>query len=135
MHKKTPNPIDKQVGNQVRIRRLALGMSQTKLADAIGLTFQQVQKYEKGSNRISASRLQHIASVLQVPVSYFFENAPRFSELEHGAMASPSISNMSRFLSTDEGAALNNAFVQIKDNRLRRRIVSLVEQIAGGRED
>src|SRR5579884_3539019 len=74
--KKAPNPIDKHVGSRVRMRRMMLGMSQEKLGDAIGLTFQQVQKYEKGSNRIGASRLQQIALILQVPVSFFFEGAP-----------------------------------------------------------
>ena len=74
--KKSPNPIDKHVGNRVRMRRMMLRMSQEKLGDALGLTFQQVQKYEKGTNRIGASRLQQIAHTLQVPVSFFFEGAP-----------------------------------------------------------
>jgi DNA-binding XRE family transcriptional regulator len=68
-----PNPIDKHVGSRLRMRRLMLDMSQTDIADALGLTFQQVQKYEKGSNRISASRLQHLSQILQVPVPFFFE--------------------------------------------------------------
>src|ERR1043166_5329500 len=76
MVKKAPNPIDKHVGSRVRMRRMMLGMSQEKLGDALGLTFQQVQKYEKGSNRIGASRLQQISLILQVPVSFFFEGAP-----------------------------------------------------------
>ena len=70
------NPIDKHVGSRLRMRRLMLEMSQSKLADALGLTFQQVQKYEKGANRIGASRLQHISQILQVPVPFFFEGAP-----------------------------------------------------------
>jgi transcriptional regulator with XRE-family HTH domain len=74
--KKSPNPIDKHVGSRVRMRRMMLAMSQEKLGDALGLTFQQVQKYEKGTNRIGASRLQAIANILQVPVSFFFEGAP-----------------------------------------------------------
>jgi transcriptional regulator with XRE-family HTH domain len=74
--KKLPNPTDKYVGARVRMRRLMLDMSQTTLADALGLTFQQVQKYEKGTNRIGASRLQHISQFLQVPISFFFEGAP-----------------------------------------------------------
>ena len=77
MVKKAPNPIDKHVGSRVRMRRMMLGMSQEKLGDALGLTFQQVQKYEKGSNRIGASRLQQISHILQVPVSFFFEGARR----------------------------------------------------------
>ena len=76
MAKKAPNPIDKHVGARVRMRRMMLSMSQEKLGDALGLTFQQVQKYEKGTNRIGASRLQQIANILQVPVSFFFEGAP-----------------------------------------------------------
>jgi transcriptional regulator with XRE-family HTH domain len=75
MPKRAPNPIDKHVGSRVRMRRLKLNMSQTDLGNALGLTFQQVQKYEKGSNRVSASRLQHISQILQVPVPFFFEGA------------------------------------------------------------
>ena len=74
--KKAPNPIDKHVGSRVRMRRMMLGMSQEKLGDALDLTFQQVQKYEKGTNRIGASRLQQISHILQVPVAFFFEGAP-----------------------------------------------------------
>src|SRR5215467_12019541 len=74
--KKAPNPIDKHVGSRVRMRRKMLAMSQTKLGDALGLTFQQVQKYEKGTNRMGASRLDHIAHILQVPIPFFFEGAP-----------------------------------------------------------
>src|SRR5437868_15209189 len=77
MAKKAPNPIDKYVGGRVRMRRMMLGMSQEKLGDGLGLTFQQVQKYEKGTNRIGASRLQTIAHILQVPVSFFFDEAPQ----------------------------------------------------------
>ena len=76
MAKKAPNPIDKHVGSRVRMRRMMLSMSQEKLGDALGLTFQQVQKYEKGTNRIGASRLQQISHILQVPVAFFFEGAP-----------------------------------------------------------
>jgi DNA-binding XRE family transcriptional regulator len=76
MAKKVPNPVDKHVGSRVRMRRMMLGMSQGKLGDALDLTFQQVQKYEKGTNRIGASQLQHISHILQVPVAFFFEGAP-----------------------------------------------------------
>ena len=79
MAKKAPNPIDKHVGSRVRMRRMMLGMSQEKLGDALGLTFQQVQKYEKGTNRIGASRLQQISHILQVPVAFFFEGAPHIA--------------------------------------------------------
>src|SRR5262252_3005385 len=74
--KKAPNPIDQHVGRRVRMRRLMLAMSQEKLGDALGLTFQQVQKYEKGANRIGASRLEQISHILQVPIEFFFEGAP-----------------------------------------------------------
>lgn len=79
-HPKTPNAIDVHVGSRVRLRRMMLGMSQEKLGDHLGITFQQVQKYEKGTNRVGASRIQAIARVLSVPVAFFFENAPGGSE-------------------------------------------------------
>jgi len=107
-----------------------LGMSQEKLGDALGLTFQQVQKYEKGTNRIGASRLQQIAHFLQVPVSFFFEGGPDLAG-PAGTMEAPSPSYVSDFLATSEGLALTKAFMQIKDPKLRRRIVDLVSQIAG----
>jgi transcriptional regulator with XRE-family HTH domain len=131
MAKKTPNPIDKHVGSRVRMRRMMLGMSQEKLGDSLGLTFQQVQKYEKGTNRIGASRLQQISNILQVPVSFFFDGAPR-SEGHHGGMGeAPSPAYVSDFLATSDGLSLTKAFMQIKNAKLRRRIVDLVEQIAG----
>jgi transcriptional regulator with XRE-family HTH domain len=77
--KKVPNPTDKHVGSRVRMRRMMLSMSQQKLADGLGLTFQQVQKYERGANRIGASRLQQISHLLQVPIAFFFEGAPNAS--------------------------------------------------------
>src|SRR5581483_4327424 len=84
-----PNPIDVHVGARVRLRRTALGMSQEKLGDAIGLTFQQVQKYERGTNRIGASRLYELSRVLEVPVSFFFE------ELDHEVIAGTRIAGLS----------------------------------------
>src|SRR5437868_1148467 len=133
MAKKAPNPIDKHVGSRVRMRRMMLGMSQEKLGDAIGLTFQQVQKYEKGTNRIGASRLQQIAQTLQVPVSFFFEGAPTESAAP-GDGDAPSPSFVSDFLASADGLALTRAFMQIKDSKLRRRIVDLVEGIASQTE-
>ena len=128
--RKSPNPTDKHVGARVRMRRMMLGMSQEKLGDALGLTFQQVQKYEKGSNRIGASRLQHIAQILQVPVSFFFDGGPA-SEGTRGAAALASPSYVSDFLATRDGLALAKAFMDIKDKKLRRCIVALVEEIVG----
>ena len=131
MAKKAPNPTDKHVGSRVRMRRMMLGMSQEKLGDALGLTFQQVQKYEKGTNRIGASRLQQISHILQVPVAFFFEGAPGPQRLRDGMGEAPSPAYVSDFLATSEGLALTKAFMRIKQPKLRRRIVDLVEQIAG----
>src|ERR1700761_7989953 len=130
--KKTPNPTDKHVGSRVRMRRMMLGMSQEKLGDALGLTFQQVQKYEKGTNRIGASRLQQIAHILQVPVEFFFEGAPGAQTIGRGETGdAPSPAYVSDFLATSDGLALTKAFMRIDDAKLRRRIVDLVEHIAG----
>jgi transcriptional regulator with XRE-family HTH domain len=128
--KKAPNPTDKHVGARVRMRRMMLGMSQEKLGDALGLTFQQVQKYEKGANRIGASRLQQISNILQVPVSFFFEGAPHIGGPHASGMSeAPSPAYVSDFLATSDGLALTKAFMQIDDPKLRRRIVDLVEQM------
>lgn len=137
MTKKAPNPIDKHVGSRVRMRRMMLAMSQEKLGDALGLTFQQVQKYEKGTNRIGASRLQQIANILQVPVSFFFEGVPDLGDVaaRDGMGEAPSPSYVSDFLATSDGLALTKAFMRIHDVKLRRRIVDLVEHIAGKTPD
>src|SRR5262245_25665476 len=100
MAKKAPNPIDKHVGSRVRMRRMMLGMSQEKLGDALGLTFQQVQKYEKGTNRIGASRVQQISQILQVPVAFFFEGAPDLQPHQAGMNEAPSPAYVSDFLAT-----------------------------------
>ena len=131
MAKKAPNPIDKHVGSRVRMRRMMLNMSQSKLGDGLGLTFQQVQKYEKGTNRIGASRLQQIAHILQVPVSFFFEGAPQVPGSKVTSLhEAPSPAYVTEFLATSDGISLTKAFMRIKNNKLRRRIVDLVEQIA-----
>src|SRR3977135_1242051 len=100
------NPTDKHVGSRVRMRRLMLDMSQTDVADALGLTFQQVQKYEKGTNRIGASRLQHLTEILGVPISFFFEGAPTVPGTAVGKGVVPSPAYVSDFLATSEGLAL-----------------------------
>jgi transcriptional regulator with XRE-family HTH domain len=128
--KKAPNPIDRHVGSRVRMRRMMLSMSQEKLGDSLGLTFQQVQKYEKGTNRIGASRLQQISDILQVPVAFFFEGAPVLSGEAGGLGEAPSPAYISDFLATSDGLALTKAFIEIKDSKVRRRIVDLVEAIA-----
>jgi transcriptional regulator with XRE-family HTH domain len=133
MAKKGPNPVDKHVGSRVRMRRLMLGMSQTTLADGLGLTFQQVQKYEKGTNRIGASRLQHLASILQVPVPFFFEGLPT-EQNSKGLMGNTSPSDVFEFLATTDGVRLARAFTRIPDAKLRRTIVDVAEQISGPRK-
>jgi transcriptional regulator with XRE-family HTH domain len=134
MATKTPNPTDKYVGSRVRMRRLMLGMSQDKLADALGLTFQQVQKYEKGTNRISASRLQAISQTLDTPVHFFFEGGPQSAKGGHGSGESCSPTYVTDFLATSDGLTLVAAFVRIKDASLRRSIVRMVEAITEKRE-
>jgi transcriptional regulator with XRE-family HTH domain len=127
---KAPNPVDKYVGSRVRMRRIMLGMSQEKLGEALGLTFQQIQKYEKGTNRVGASRIQQISEVLQVPVSFLFEGGPSGAAAAEGFNDGGSPTYVSDFLATSEGLALTRAFTKITDAKLRRSIVDLVEQIA-----
>jgi transcriptional regulator with XRE-family HTH domain len=127
---KAPNPVDKYVGSRVRMRRIMLGMSQEKLGEALGLTFQQIQKYEKGTNRVGASRLQQISEVLHVPVSFLFDGGPSGVATSEGSAESASPAYIADFLATSEGLALTRAFTRIPDSKLRRSIVDLVEQIA-----
>jgi transcriptional regulator with XRE-family HTH domain len=127
---KSPNPTDRHVGSRVCMRRKMLSMSQTDLADAVGVTFQQIQKYEKGTNRISASRLLQISRVLQVQISFFFED-PRGPSGRTRVQQVHSPDYVSEFLTTNDGLALTKAFMLIKDAKLRRRIVNLVQQIVG----
>ncbi|HSI41583.1 MAG TPA: helix-turn-helix domain-containing protein [Xanthobacteraceae bacterium] len=130
MTKKSPNPVDKHVGSRVRMRRMMVSMSQEKLGESLGITFQQIQKYEKGTNRIGASRLQHISTVLGVPVAFFFEGAPP-STIAGGFAEDPAPTYVADFLATSEGLALTRAFTKITDSKVRRRVVDLVEAIAG----
>jgi transcriptional regulator with XRE-family HTH domain len=134
--KKSPNPVDRHVGTKVRMRRILLGMTQEKLGEALGLTFQQIQKYEKGTNRIGASRLQQISTTLQVPPSFFFAGAPSTDDAaDEGADTSvcdaPRASDVLEFIATVEGVRLNKAFAQITDAKVRKRIVELVTTLAG----
>ncbi len=130
MATKAPNPIDKYVGSRVRMRRIMLGMSQEKLGEALGLTFQQIQKYEKGTNRVGASRIQQISEILQVPVSFLFEGGPTSTTGGNGFSEGTSPTYVADFLATSEELALTRAFTRITDAKLRRSIVDLVEQIA-----
>ncbi len=134
MAKKSPDPTDMHVGSRVRMRRMMLSMSQEKLADGLGLTFQQVQKYEKGTNRIGASRLQQIAHILQVEVSFFFEGAPHVAGFPARKNDAPSPAYVSDFLATADGLTIAKAFMRIGDAKLRRLIADLIENIAAGTE-
>lgn len=125
MIKKTPNPIDVFVGSRVRLRRLMVGMSQEALADRLGVTFQQVQKYEKGTNRISASRLQAISDVFRVPPSFFFQD-----EENAAPSAGQETGDVSTFVSSKEGLDLNRAFLKIEDTGVRKSIIALATALS-----
>src|SRR5260370_11894582 len=129
------NMIDAYVGARLRMRRVMLGMSQSTLGKHLGVTFQQVQKYEKGANRISASRLQQTARVLDVSPSYFFEGAPAQQPTAGGLAAESQQSFVVDFLATAEGVHLNRAFLRIPDPKVRRRIVDLVVALAAPEDD
>src|SRR3954462_1232159 len=116
---KDPQPVDRHVGSRVRMRRMMIGMSQEKLGEACGITFQQIQKYEKGMNRMGASRLHHIARILQVPVEFFYEGVP--SGPDSGKpLADTSSGSMTDFLGTSDGLELVRAFMAVKDAKVRR---------------
>jgi transcriptional regulator with XRE-family HTH domain len=117
------HPTDKHVGARLRMRRLMLDKSQGDIAKALGLTFQQLQKYEKGANRISASRLQHLCEILGVQVPFFFEGLPDMPEIDGESAA------LNGVLATVDGLALVTAYTRIRDPKVRRAIVALVEQI------
>jgi transcriptional regulator with XRE-family HTH domain len=130
-NKKRPNPTDIHVGSRIRMRRNMLGMSQEKLGEHLGITFQQIQKYEKGTNRVGASRLQAIASILDVPVSFFFAEAPGAETAEPTGMSEgKSAPFVVDFINTGEGLQLNRAFARITDPKIRRRIIDLVKALA-----
>lgn len=135
-----PNPVDIHVGGRVRFRRMLLGMSQERLGERLGLTFQQVQKYEKGINRIGASRLYDLAHVLGVPVQFFYDEAPGAYDHTTGTRDVPGMadqqteSQITEFLNTRDGLELNRAFVRITDPKVRRSIVDLVRSL-GSNDD
>ena len=129
-----PNPIDIYVGSRVRFRRMMLGMSQERLGESLGLTFQQIQKYEKGANRIGASRLFALSQVLQVPVQFFFDELPGAYDqksVPHGGglVEGPQDSVLFEFLGTRDGLELNRAFLRVSDIKVRRSIVDLVRSL------
>ena len=126
-NKKKPNPIDIHVGSRIRLRRTMLGMSQEKLGESLGITFQQIQKYEKGTNRISASRLQAISDVFRVPPSFFFQdddNAASATGVAHET------GDVSTFVSSKEGLDLNRAFLKIGDSGVRKSIIALATALS-----
>jgi transcriptional regulator with XRE-family HTH domain len=125
---RTPNPVDIHVGSRVRLRRLLLGMSQEKLGDELGVTFQQVQKYERGANRIGASRLFRVATVLQVPIGFFFEGleATPVSGFAEGDQT-PLIDD---FINSPEGVALAAAFARIREPAVRRKLLELARTLS-----
>ncbi|QFU14930.1 helix-turn-helix domain-containing protein [Microvirga thermotolerans] len=126
--KKSTGSIDKEIGSRVRMRRISVGMSQEKLGDLLGLTFQQVQKYEKGTNRISASRLVDIAKILGVDIHFFFNGIQ--SGKEGSGFAEESSPYISDVMSTPEGLQLVRTFTAIKNPRVRKSIVQLVSALA-----
>jgi transcriptional regulator with XRE-family HTH domain len=132
MPKKQANPIDVQVGNRVRILRMLIGMSQERLGDLLGLTFQQVQKYEKGVNRIGAGRLFEVSRILNVPVDFFYEGLPTgpLPANETDAAAPP----VMEFVSSGEGLQLSLAFMKVKDAKVRKRVLDLVKTLADEEE-
>jgi transcriptional regulator with XRE-family HTH domain len=125
---KRPNPTDVYVGSRIRMRRKMLGLSQEKLGEKLGITFQQIQKYEKGTNRVGASRLQAMSDALEVPVSFFFPE-PTSSSGPSG-MQEESATFMMDFMSTSEGLDLTRAFIRIRNPKVRRKIVELVRALA-----
>jgi transcriptional regulator with XRE-family HTH domain len=146
--KKQPSSIDAHVGSRVRLRRMLIGMSQEKLGELLGLTFQQVQKYEKGANRIGASRLFDISTILGVPVSYFFDDVPDEIASQHRLQNGHGLSNglnghykdlesgphMMEFVSSAEGFQLIRAYTKITDPRVRKRVLDLVKSLTGDEE-
>jgi len=122
-----PNPIDRHVGLRIRLRRKELNLSQEKLAESIGLTFQQIQKYERAANRVSASKLWELARALEISVAYFYEGLGQPGDLATTTTPSPAVQD---FLLTAEGVELATLFPQIRQSRLRRKILELVRVMA-----
>ena len=133
--KKQANPIDAQVGNRVRIRRMLIGMSQERLGDLLGLTFQQVQKYEKGVNRIGAGRLFEVSRILGVPIDFFYEGVSGETQGAGGFAEPEGAPPVMEFVSSGEGMQLSLAFMRIKDPRVRKRVLDLVKSLAENETD
>jgi transcriptional regulator with XRE-family HTH domain len=127
---RNPDATDRHVGKRVRMRRLMIKMSQQRLAAQLGLTFQQVQKYEKGVNRLSAGRLREMSGALGVPVQFFFDGLPELKGVPVKSRHEPSQAFVDDFLSSTDGLALAAAFVRVKNPKLRRRLVQLVKEFS-----
>lgn len=135
-NKKKPNPTDVHVGSRIRLRRNMIGLSQEKLGESLGITFQQIQKYEKGTNRVGASRLQAISEILGVPVSFFFEDVPGAdNDSPRGFAEESSTAFVVDFLSSAEGVQLNRAFARISDPKIRRKLIELAKVLAAGEDE
>lgn len=131
MPKKRANSIDAHVGQRVRLRRMLIGMSQERLGELLGLTFQQVQKYEKGVNRIGAGRLYEIAGILGVHVGFFYEDIEtEDSQGAAGFGGARQHSPVMEFMSSGEGIQLSVAFMRLKDVKVRRKILDLVRSLS-----
>ena len=135
MPKKHANPVDAQVGSRVRLRRMLIGMSQERLGELLGLTFQQVQKYEKGVNRIGAGRLFDVARILGVPIDYFYESVSSQLSGNRGFSENENSPPVMEFVSSGEGLQLSLAFMRIKDAKVRKRVLDLVKSLAEEKED
>lgn len=138
-NQRKPNPIDIHVGSRLRLRRTMMGMSQEKLGTQLGITFQQIQKYEKGTNRIGASRLHEIASIFRTPISYFYEDAPNINKnpgegQEAGFSDVASSDYVVDFLSSSEGLQLNRAFIKIENPKIRKKIIDLVKELSNSED-
>ncbi|MEP7453185.1 helix-turn-helix domain-containing protein [Phyllobacterium sp. SB3] len=132
-NKKSPNPVDIHVGARIRLRRNMIGLSQEKLGESLGITFQQIQKYEKGMNRVGASRLQAIANILNVPVTFFFDDMPGQVDKPRGFDEESETTYVVGFLNSSEGIQLARAFAKIGDAKIRRKVLDLVRTL--GQED
>jgi transcriptional regulator with XRE-family HTH domain len=133
-NKKRPNPVDVHVGARIRLRRNMIGLSQEKLGESLGITFQQIQKYEKGMNRVGASRLQAIGNILNVPVTFFFDDMPGQSDKPKGFDEESETTYVVGFLNSSEGIQLARAFAKITDAKIRRKILDLVRTLADEEE-
>lgn len=128
--KKSPNPVDIHVGSRVRLRRMLVGLSQEKLGQSMGLTFQQIQKYEKGVNRIGASRLYDLSQILKVPVGFFYEGMNQSDGSANTGMAEENTEAfLYEFLNTRDGLELNRAFVKVSDANIRKSVIDLVRSL------